>query len=105
MFAEYNKQEEKEQRALLIGGVMQKKFIKYFKLYKEVKRELEHYVNMRGSSFGIGIGTDEYSVKWQGKQMRLELLEAFLEGRNPNWYFAYYLNNEERDKRNQSYCA
>ncbi len=88
-----------------IHVVMQKKFAKYFKLYKEVKRELEHYVNMRGSSFGVGIEQDEYAMKWQGKQMRLEILEAFLEGRNPNWYFAYYLNNEERDRRNQNYCA
>ena len=88
-----------------IHVVMQKKFAKYFKLYKEVKRELEYYVSMRGSSFGVGVGVDEYAVKCQGKQMRLEILEAFLEGRKPNWYFAYYLNNEERDRRNQSYCS
>ena len=88
-----------------IHVVMQKKFVKYFKLYKKVKAELDHYVSMRGSSFGVGVGTDEYAVKWQGKQMRLEILEAFLEGRKPNWYFAYYLNNEERNRRNQSYCA
>jgi len=88
-----------------INVAMQKKFVKYFKLYKQVKRELDYYIEMRGSSFGVGVGNDEYAVKWKGKQMRLELLEAFLEGRNPNWYFAYYLNNEERDKRNQSYCS
>ena len=88
-----------------INVVMQKKFTKYFKLYKKVNAELEHYVNMRGSSFGISVRKDEYALKWQGKQMRLEILEAFLEGRTPNWYFAYYLNNEERDRRNQSYCA
>lgn len=88
-----------------IHVVMQNKFVKYFKLYKKVKAELDHYVNMRGSRFGIGVSTDDYAVKWQGKQMRLEILEAFLEGRTPNWYFAYYLNNEERDRRNQSYCA
>lgn len=88
-----------------IHVVMQTKFIKCFKLYKKVKSDLEHYVNMRCSSFGVGIEQDEYAVKWQGNQMRLEILEAFLEGRNPNWYFAYYLNNEERDIRNQSYCA
>ena len=99
---EENKNTEKQ---CDIHVVMQKKFAKYFKLYKKVKRELEYYVSMRGSSFGVGVGADEYAVKWQGKQMRLEILEAFLECRKPNWYFAYYLNNEERDKRNQSYCA
>jgi len=88
---------ESEKKQLPIHVVMQKKFAKYFKLYKEVKRELEYYVSMRGSSFGVGVGADEYAVKWQGKQMRLEILEAFLEGRKPNWYFAYYLNNEERE--------
>ena len=88
-----------------IHVVMQKKFVKYFKLYKKVKAESEHYINMRGSSFGVGIEQDEYAVKWQGKQMRLEILEAFLEGRTPNWHFAYYLNNKEIDRRNQSYCA
>lgn len=99
---EYNKNTKKQ---CDIHVVMQKKFAKYFKLYKKVKSELEYYVSMRGSGFGVGVGTDKYAVKWQGKQMRLEILEAFLEGRNPNWYFAYYLNNEERDRRNQSYCA
>ena len=94
-----------KQKQCDIHVVMQKKFTKYFKLYKKVKAELDHYINMRGSSFGVGVGKDEYAVKWQGKQMRLEILEAFLEGRTPNWYFAYYLNNEERDRRNQSYCA
>ena len=40
-----------------IPVVMQNKFVKYFKLYKKVKADLDHYVNMRGSSFGIGVGT------------------------------------------------
>ena len=88
-----------------IHVVKKKKYVKYFKLYKSVKADLDHYVNMRGSRFGVGVGADEYAIKWQGKQMRLEILEAFLEGRRPNWYFAYYIKKDERDRRNQSYCA
>ncbi|AGO48348.1 hypothetical protein Phi10:1_gp007 [Cellulophaga phage phi10:1] len=84
--------------------VMQNEFVKYFKLYKKVKSDSDHYVNMRGGSFGIASDKDKYAVRWQGKQMRLEILEAFLEGRNPNWYFACYLNNDERERRNKSYC-
>jgi len=100
-----NTENKETEKKCDIHVVMQKKFTRCFKLYKKVESELQHYVNMRGSSFGVGVGTDEYSIKWQGKQMRLEILEAFLEGRNPNWYFAYYLDNDERDIRNQNYCA
>jgi hypothetical protein len=91
--------------ALGLDAVMQNKVAKYFKLYNKVKAELDHYVSMRGSRFGIAAAKDEYAIKWRGKRMRLEILEAFLEGRSPNWYLAYYLNNEEMDRRNQSYCA
>jgi len=90
-----------------IADVMQQKFIKCFKLYKKIKSDLDSYVLMRGSSFGIGKGEDEYAKKWQSKQMRLEIVEAFLEGRKPNWHFADYLDYEERKRRNQcqNYCA
>ena len=45
-----------------IHVVMQTKFIKCFKLYKKVKSDLEHYVNMRGGSFGVGIEQDSMFV-------------------------------------------
>lgn len=90
-----------------IHVVMQQKFIKCFKLYKKIKAELDYYVSKRGSSFGIGVGKDEYAKKWQNKQMRLEIVEAFLEGRKPNWHFADYLDYDEKQRRNQyqNYCA
>jgi hypothetical protein len=90
-----------------IHVVMQKKFTKCFKLYKKIKADLDFYASMRGSSFGIGVGKDEYAIKWQSKQMRLEIVEAFLEGRKPNWHFADYLDYEEKQRRNQyqNYCA
>lgn len=98
---------ESKLNKLLICDVMQQKLIKCFKLYKKIKADLDFYVSMRGSSFGIGVGTDEYAKKWQGKQMRLEIVEAFLEGRKTNWHFANYLDYEEKQRRNQyqNYCA
>lgn len=76
------------------------KFIKCFKLYKTLKDELEYYTLMRKSKFGIYIEKDKYAIKWQSKQMRLEILEAFLEGRNIQWNLANYLSVEEKDRRN-----
>ena len=84
---------------------IQNRFMKCFKLYKKVKADLKLYVIMRGTISGINKQKDEYALKWQSKQMRLEILKAFLEGRNPNWHFAYYLSNDEIDIRNQSYCT
>jgi hypothetical protein len=89
-----------------IHVVMQKKFTKCFKLYKKIKADLDFYASMRGSSFGIGVGKDEYAIKWQSKQMRLEIVEAFLEGRKPNWHFAHYIDDKHAIinayKRNKS---
>lgn len=101
-----NSKELNQEKQCDIHVVMQKKFIKCFKLYKKIKAELDFYVSMRGSSFGIGVGEDEYAKKWQSKQMRLEIVEAFLEGRKPNWHFADYLDYDEKQRRNQyqNYC-
>ena len=57
-----NTKELSENKQCDIHVVMQKKFIKCFKLYKKVKADLDHYVNMRGSSFGVGVGTDAKTV-------------------------------------------
>ena len=76
---------------------------KYFLLYKKVISQMNFYKNMRESLHGIAVGNDEYAKKWQGLNMRRELLEAKLEGRNPNWYHAYYLPIEEMERRNKSY--
>ena len=81
----------------------------YFKLYKKVKNQLDMYERLRGTSFGIGARlmnkNDEYAELWQNYRMRLEIIEAKLENRNPNWFFAYYLDNLEKTKRNESYVA
>ena len=34
--------------------------------------------------------------------MRLEIVEAFLEGRVPNWYCARYLDYDEQERRTQN---
>ena len=94
----YNSTKEKQ---CDIHVVMHKKFKKAIKLYKKIKADLDLYVSMRGSSFGISIGKDEYAIKWRSKQMRLEIVEAFLEGKKPNWHFADYLDYEEKQRRNQ----
>ncbi len=78
-------------------------YMKYFKMYKEVNRKLQHFIDMRGTCFGIGVDSDEYAIKWQGYRMRLEIIEAKLEGRNPNWFNAYYLDRLEMTIRNESY--
>ena len=65
------------------------------------------YERLRGTSFGIGARlmnkNDEYAELWQNYRMRLEIIEAKLENRNPNWFFAYHLDRLEMIKRNESY--
>lgn len=75
---------------------------KYFKMYKITKNQLDHYARVRGTSFGIMVDNDTEAKNWQGIRMRLELLDAKLENRQPNWAFAKYLTIEERDRRNET---
>lgn len=93
-----------ETAQLDIGAVI-RTYNRRFKLYLKVESDMKSYELLRGNRFGIATGDDEYAVKWQGLQMRRELLRSFLEGVNPNWWFADYLPREERDRRNQTYCV
>lgn len=79
----------------------------YFILYKKVKNQMDMYERLRGATRGIGVKPieigDEYAELWQQCRMRLEILEAKLENRNPNWFFAPYLDYVEKTRRNKSY--
>lgn len=70
-------------------------------MYKSIKQELDYYAKMRGDTFGILVGKDEYAIKYQNKRMRLEIVESFLEYREPNWYVANYLDRKEIERRNE----
>ena len=64
---------------------------------------MDSWERLRGHCFGIAVDNDFYAIKWQSKRMSLEILEAKLEGRKPNWFNARYLNSEEAKERNESY--
>lgn len=78
------------------------KYQRIFKLYKKVTEIQENAIAQRGRR-GIAVHTDFWSKKWQDVEMRREIMEAFLEDRNPNWAHARYLSLEERKKRNTWY--
>ena len=95
---------EDKEKALHIADVI-RTYNRRFKLYLKVESDMKSYEMSRGSRFGIATSDDEYAIKWRGLQMRRELLKSYLEGSNPNWWFADYLPREERDRRNQTYCV
>ena len=81
----------------------QKKVTKAFRLYKQVKQELDQTIsNRRDHGFGILVGIDEKAKQWQAKRMRLEILEAIIEGRRCNWHHAPWLATEKATERNKS---
>lgn len=76
-----------------------------FKLYKRVKNDLLNFERARGSGYGIAVDNDTFAKAWQAIRMRAEILESYLENRNPNWTNANYLTHAEALRRNDSYCA
>ena len=76
-----------------------------FKLYRELNLSMEKIEKARGDEFGIAVKNDAFALEWQQTRMRLEILEAFLENRNPDWTNARYLSIAEALKRNSSYFA
>lgn len=81
--------------------VSREKVAKIFALYSSVNKEMV-WLEQRGN-FGIAIGNDEKSRRWQSIAMRREILISFLMNKNPNWYFAHWISNEEAQRRNDSY--
>ena len=101
-----NQQKENNRILLNIEEKHQKELdrrVRFFKLFKRLNREMNHLIMDRGSSFGILVDTDKEALEYQSKAMRFEIVEAYLEGRNPNWYHAPYLDNVEKERRNNSY--
>lgn len=86
-----------------------KPYSHYFRLYKTALAELKSCELSRGSTFGIAakpIKTGDIDAeRWQQIRMRVEILEAHLEGRKPNWYLCYHLPVEEMQRRNATYKA
>ncbi len=77
-----------------------------FKLYKRALFDLQICERARDNgTWGIAAKppTDDQAKRWQSIRMRFEILEAFLEGRNPNWFFCYHISLDECKRRNESY--
>ena len=65
-------------------------------------RLLEPYSYSFDGTSGILGATDEYAIKYQSIHMRKNLLEAMLEGSEPNWFNAYWLNSQQAKERNSA---
>ena len=72
-----------------------------FKLYETLTSRQRSFAGARrhGES-GIACCNDEYALKWQRINFRVHILKCWLENQPINWFFADWLNNGERSKRN-----
>jgi hypothetical protein len=74
---------------------------KAFRLYKARRNQMEWIIMERRTSYGIKFDDDKWAKKYQSIRMGLEIAEAVLEGRNPNWYMATWLPIQERASRTE----
>lgn len=51
--------------------------------------------------FGIAVDTDALAMRYQGLQMRFEILDSYLSNRPANWHIAKYLDREEAVRRTE----
>lgn len=72
-----------------------------FKKYRRLHDSMTNLEKRRGSSWGIGVKEDEYALQWQKLKWRHHVLEATLEGCPVNWYNADWIDNDERQRRNE----
>ena len=55
-----------------------KHFSIYFKLWYRIKSRQDHFKSMRGTSFGIAVACDEFSVKYQSLEARMYILDCYM---------------------------
>lgn len=72
-----------------------------FALYCKAKRYEDNWIKWRKQGrHGIAVSTDECAIKWQQIQMRINIMEAYLSGGEPNWFNAKWLTAEQARFRN-----